>query len=319
MQVMVPEGLSEGQMFMIQTPAGGQMQVQVPPGTKGGMMIQVQAPTAPTVAVAQPVMMPQGAPPVGSSADFLMTMDGLFIRQQLEVLEALSGCETKNRYNITPIPAGTEFPPPGGMTSNWTQNFRAQAGSFPLLKGKEESECMEVCSPVPVPAHPPANPHPPAASHAAHLLPALPWLLAPVRGFERLGLPHDGTAVRLRPVLQPAGAHVLRADAHGQERAGRRDLDGPPPTTPQSSHDEPPSSPPSFYAPRPRMCSCRSRCRRAAARAAAAPPSSSPRTPRAPPSTGCARRSAAPRWAGIHLHLHHHHELLHHLRHRQLG
>merc|ERR1719197_730592 len=106
-------------------------------------MIQVQAPTAPTVAVAQPVMIPQGAPPVGSSADFLMTMDGLFIRQQLEVLEALSGCETKNRYNITPIPAGTEFPPPGGMTSNWTQNFRAQAGSFPLLKGKEESECME--------------------------------------------------------------------------------------------------------------------------------------------------------------------------------
>jgi len=50
---------------------------------------------------------------------------------------------------VTPIPAGTQFPPPGGVNSGWTQGFRAQAGDFPLLKGKEESECFEriCCAP----------------------------------------------------------------------------------------------------------------------------------------------------------------------------
>jgi len=134
-------------MFMIQTPAGGQMQVQVPAGVKGGDMIMV---AQPAVAAAVPVAsMPQQAGPVGSSQDFLMTMDGLFVRQQLELMEAITGCETKNRYNVTPIPAGTQFPPPGGVNSGWTQGFRAQAGDFPLLKGKEESECFEriCCAP----------------------------------------------------------------------------------------------------------------------------------------------------------------------------
>jgi len=147
MQVQVPAGMTEGQMFMIQTPAGGQMQVQVPAGVKGGDMIMV---AQPAVAAAVPVAnMPQQAGPVGSSQDFLMTMDGLFVRQQLELMEAITGCETKNRYNVTPIPAGTQFPPPGGVNSGWTQGFRAQAGDFPLLKGKEESECFEriCCAP----------------------------------------------------------------------------------------------------------------------------------------------------------------------------
>ena len=42
MQVVVPDGLSEGQAFVVQTPSGGQMQVNVPKGSKGGDSIMVQ-------------------------------------------------------------------------------------------------------------------------------------------------------------------------------------------------------------------------------------------------------------------------------------
>ena len=93
MQVQVPDGLVEGQMFMMATPDGGAVQIQVPPGVKAGQMIMVNQ-----LAAAMPIpQMPQGAQPVGASQDFLMTMDGLFVRQQLELLEMVSGCETKNR------------------------------------------------------------------------------------------------------------------------------------------------------------------------------------------------------------------------------
>jgi len=44
MQVVVPDGLSEGQAFVVQTPSGGQMQVNVPKGSKGGNSIMVQVP-----------------------------------------------------------------------------------------------------------------------------------------------------------------------------------------------------------------------------------------------------------------------------------
>ena len=53
---------------------------------------------------AVPVPVPyQPMAPVAPSQShgFLATMDGLFVRQQLEVLEMISGCETKNRYNVS--------------------------------------------------------------------------------------------------------------------------------------------------------------------------------------------------------------------------
>jgi hypothetical protein len=138
MQVQVPNGLAEGQTFMIQTPSGSQMQVQVPAGVKGGQTIMVNAPG-----------LPVAVQPAGASQDFLLTMDGVFIRQSLEMLEAVSGCETKNRYNVTPIPSGAQFPPPGSMSSDWTKQHRAQAGDFPILKAKEESECFQrICCPL---------------------------------------------------------------------------------------------------------------------------------------------------------------------------
>ena len=49
-------------------------------------------------------------------------------------LPALSaGCDTKNRYHITPIPAGG-IPDP--VPSEWLKQFKASAAANPLLKAK---------------------------------------------------------------------------------------------------------------------------------------------------------------------------------------
>jgi len=152
LSVTVPAGVMPGQQLQVQAPTGPVL-VQVPQGMGPGSVFQVQVP-APQVVAAVPVTagtaMPAGfmAPSPGSQ-DFLNTMDGVFVRQQLEVLELISGCETKNKYNIVGIPQGTQFPPPGQMNSGWTSNLRSQAGDMPLLKAKEESECMErICCPL---------------------------------------------------------------------------------------------------------------------------------------------------------------------------
>jgi hypothetical protein len=91
------------------------------------------------------------APPVDAGLGFLASIDGLYIQQRVEVLEALTGCDTKNRYHITPIPAGA-IPDParGTLPEAWLKHFRAQNEFAPLLKAKEESECCErqLCTPI---------------------------------------------------------------------------------------------------------------------------------------------------------------------------
>lgn len=98
-------------------------------------------------AVAQMVA-PGQAPPMSaapSSADFLQNMDGLFVRQNLELAEALTGCEVKNRYTLTPIPLGHPDPTP----PEWVQSFKQQAQLAPLLNAREDSECFErICCPL---------------------------------------------------------------------------------------------------------------------------------------------------------------------------
>lgn len=82
--------------------------------------------------------------PLGGT-EWLSNLPGLFIRQRLEVLEALSGCETKNKYEIVALAE----PPPQTVGSDYTRGLRAQAGMRPLLKAKEESECFErICCPL---------------------------------------------------------------------------------------------------------------------------------------------------------------------------
>ena len=95
------------------------------------------------------MMMAQAPPDAGLG--FLGSIDGLYIQQRVELLEAFTSCETKNRYHITPIPAGA-IPDParGTLPETWLQHFRAQNEFAPLLKAKEESECCQrqCCTPI---------------------------------------------------------------------------------------------------------------------------------------------------------------------------
>jgi len=158
MQVAVPAGVKSGDQFAVQTPSGA-MQVTCPEGVaEGGMMqVQVPAPVISGTAVAQPVAFGQGmanAGPPGNS--FLLGVKGLYVRQYIEIMEVMTGCETKNKYGISAIPLGTTIPGVGRQapydsapTSSWSKDFRSSADFNPLLKGKEESECMErICCPL---------------------------------------------------------------------------------------------------------------------------------------------------------------------------
>ena len=167
-KVQVPDGVKEGMVFQCQTP-GGLVSVTAPPGTVQGQFMQIQVPAAvapmivqgmpaqayppmeqPT-AMAQPFgFMPAPVVSVGGSQDFLTTMDGMFVRQQLELLELVSGCETKNRYSMVAIPNGTNIPPAGQMTSGFTSGLRMQADAMPLLK-------VRLHSPLPVVVSNPAD------------------------------------------------------------------------------------------------------------------------------------------------------------------
>lgn len=74
-------------------------------------------------------------------------ISGLYVAQRLELLEVMTGCETKNRYHIVQIPGGTQIPvaPDGTFNTQWREQSHVQA----LLKAKEESECFErVCCPL---------------------------------------------------------------------------------------------------------------------------------------------------------------------------
>ena len=80
---------------------------------------------------------------------FLQDIDGLFIQERVEFLEAFTGCDTKNVYHITPIQRGALPDPTGQMPPEWIERFTRQANFYPLLKAKEESQCAErVCCPL---------------------------------------------------------------------------------------------------------------------------------------------------------------------------
>jgi|AntAceMinimDraft_1070359.scaffolds.fasta_scaffold40639_1 hypothetical protein len=54
---------------------------------------------------------------------FLGEIDGLFIQQKLELFEAITGCNTINRYNVTPIPAHS-LPDP--VSPEWINHFKVR-------------------------------------------------------------------------------------------------------------------------------------------------------------------------------------------------
>lgn len=118
MQVTCPPGCAPGSMVSVTAPTGQQVQVAVPQGVGPGMPFQVQVPAAAPVAVAhaqQPQMMMQQQPQMmmqpqqmgmqpqmmqGNSYHMLAAYGDLFIKQQIEMLEAFTGFETENKYDI---------------------------------------------------------------------------------------------------------------------------------------------------------------------------------------------------------------------------
>jgi hypothetical protein len=124
MQVNCPPGSAPGSMVQVQAPNGQQMQVQVPAGVGPGMPFQVQVPAAAPAAtpmampvaqqpmaqqpmaqqpmMQQPMMMQQQPMQMMSGSDYRMLagFGDLFIKQQIEMLEAFTGFETENRYDI---------------------------------------------------------------------------------------------------------------------------------------------------------------------------------------------------------------------------
>jgi len=96
------------------------------------------------VVTAQPVTAGTTAS-ANRGCEWLSGYQGLFLRQHIELLEVIGGCETKNRYQITPI----STPLPASLNSGWAQEFREAAAYSPLLTAKEESDCCErVCCPM---------------------------------------------------------------------------------------------------------------------------------------------------------------------------
>eukprot|EP01050_Picozoa_sp_SAG11_P021944 SAG11_NODE_4017_length_2105_cov_3.338983_3_plen_162_part_00 len=120
MNVACPAGVVAGMQIQIDVSGGQCMNVVVPQGIVAGMQFQVQVPApppAPTVVHATPVQpagqppmqMPQQTPmqpqmqmqmqpqmhaPVGSGVARLAPFDSLFVKQQIELLEVMTGFET---------------------------------------------------------------------------------------------------------------------------------------------------------------------------------------------------------------------------------
>ena len=115
---------------------------QRPPSTPPPAIDMAELTAVQPVVVQQAVAVPVQAVPVSAVPDtgteWLGGITGLFLRQSLEIFEAVSGCETKNKYNIVPLIT----PIPAQVGSAYTRPLR-DASNAPLLKAKEESECCE--------------------------------------------------------------------------------------------------------------------------------------------------------------------------------
>ena len=77
---------------------------------------------------------------------FLGAIDGVFLQEKVEMLEVITGCDTHNVYHVTPVPKG--MLPEGVVPKEWIEYFTRQAHATPMLKAREEGECLErICCP----------------------------------------------------------------------------------------------------------------------------------------------------------------------------
>jgi len=87
-------------------------------------------------------MVPPSAPVPPNKKDvtgleFLEGISGLYMNQKIELLEAVTGINTKNQYRVIPI--GQEMPDP--IPDAWMKEF-TKGNLEPLFKAKEESNCL---------------------------------------------------------------------------------------------------------------------------------------------------------------------------------
>eukprot|EP01051_Picozoa_sp_SAG22_P003129 SAG22_NODE_149_length_17456_cov_5.058363_4_plen_383_part_00 len=157
MQVQCPAGAGPGSTIQIQDPSGQMLQVQVPAGVSEGMTFEIQVGGAAPQQTANPMMaggavmaggaamaggavmmaQPGGGVPGGgmnmagmTGADRLAPFGDLFIKQQIDMLEAFTGFEEGNKYDIF------GFVPGQGQTH--------------IMRAGEDSDC---CSRQCGPAH----------------------------------------------------------------------------------------------------------------------------------------------------------------------
>lgn len=152
MLVTVPKDVAAGGTLQITTPDGRPMNVIIPEGKVPGDTFEVAPPPAAvaTAVLAAPAAPVAAAIPTGGvgTSDWLNGVGGLFVRQKLEILEMISGCETKNRYKIVTIPQGNPWPVES-PNSTYTKPFRDQSEMGALLMAKEEGDCYRrICCPL---------------------------------------------------------------------------------------------------------------------------------------------------------------------------
>jgi len=109
MQVTVPEGLKAGQSLAVAGPSGT-MNVIIPEGLSPGDSFTIQVPAVPVIQAA-------------AITDDIMAVKGIFVKQKIELLEVITGFETKNKYKV--------------------YEYNDGAKGREMFKAKEESECCE--------------------------------------------------------------------------------------------------------------------------------------------------------------------------------
>ena len=104
------------------------------------------ATNAPTPFAVQPPVQQRMTDDPSAGLGFLGAIDGVFLQEKVEMLEVITGCDTHNVYHVTPVPKG--MLPEGVVPKEWIDYFTNQAHSTPMLKAREEGECLErVCCP----------------------------------------------------------------------------------------------------------------------------------------------------------------------------
>jgi len=137
-QIPIPQGVVAGQAF--QANVGGQMmQVQCPPGLSGGQMMSVPGPTQ-IVVVQAPMMQIMNNDADGGLARTLGPLNGLLVRQKLDIWEAFVSFYAKeNKYKVAAKP--DKFSDRDAYAQLTDDVFKEALEANHVMTMKEKSDC----------------------------------------------------------------------------------------------------------------------------------------------------------------------------------